>query len=126
MSIIVLVALAIVGFVTWRKVRENGARRALRWTVGEVGSGPVECPRRDRRVSAPLVAAPRWCPLVSAACESSQKQEKCRVRSDPGARVAGAVLASLRGAVASEAVRSPLPNGAGEAVPDTRHPTVRR
>lgn len=47
-SIIVLVALAIAGFVTWRKVRENGARRALRRTVGEVGSGPVECPRREQ------------------------------------------------------------------------------
>jgi len=47
-SIIVLVALAIAGFVTWRKVRENGARRALRGTVGEVGFASVECPGREQ------------------------------------------------------------------------------
>ncbi|MGO9962385.1 MAG: DedA family protein [Acidimicrobiales bacterium] len=47
LSIIVLVASAIVGFVIWRKVRENSAGRSFRGTVGEIGSAPVEVPRRE-------------------------------------------------------------------------------
>jgi hypothetical protein len=50
LSIIVLVASAIVGFVIWRKVRENSAGRSLRGTVGEIGSASVEAPRREPEV----------------------------------------------------------------------------
>ena len=47
-SIIALVVLAIAGFVIWRKVRENAARRTLRQTVGEIGSAPLECSRSEQ------------------------------------------------------------------------------
>jgi len=48
LSIIVLVAPTVAGFVIWRKLRENLARRSLRGTIGEVGSASVEVPRRER------------------------------------------------------------------------------
>ena len=47
-SIIALVALAITGFLIWRKVRENAAKRTLHQTVGEVGSAPLECARSEQ------------------------------------------------------------------------------
>jgi hypothetical protein len=82
LSIIVLVASAIAGFVIWRKVRKNGARRSLRGTVGEVGSASVEVPRRERAVVAPLAAA-RWRPPLSTAREMSQSGRSAAFEASP-------------------------------------------